>query len=124
MNDSQDSENAIQILDVQKGVYLLKMKGHEEIVSNLAWNPTSDSEQVASGSDDDTVPIWDAKQGKNVRTLDEHIDAVQTVAWTKDGTTLVSGSSDSTIKIWDIGTGKCIQTLKDHTNIVDCIAFQ
>jgi WD40 repeat protein len=53
-----------------------------------------------SGSNDETLRIWDASTGKTLRTLTGHGDDVWSVAWSPDGTRIVSGSWDHTLRIW------------------------
>ena len=42
---------------------------------------------------------------KEIRTLQDHIDAIYALAFTPDGKRLVSGAADRSVKIWDIATG-------------------
>jgi WD40 repeat protein len=57
---------------------------------------------VISGSDDDTLKIWDAETGMEVATLTGYSDSVTSVAVTSDGSRAVSGSADSTLAVWDL----------------------
>jgi WD40 repeat protein len=72
-----------------------------------------------------SVKIWDAKTGKLVASLKGHADAVQCLAWTKDGKTLISGSSDhsESIRIWDTTKWEQIALLDEHTYDVIGIAI-
>jgi WD40 repeat protein len=65
---------------------------------------------LASGSDDNTVKLWDVQSGDCVRTLEGHSNWVRSVAWSGDGLTLASGSDDNTVKLWDVQSGDCIAT--------------
>jgi WD40 repeat protein len=67
-------------------------------VFSVAWSP--DGTRIVSGSDDDTLRIWDASTGKSLRTLTGHGSAVGSVAWSPDGRRIVSGSWDDTLRIW------------------------
>jgi WD40 repeat protein len=55
---------------------------------------------LASGSWDKTIKIWNATDGTLKRTLYGHTDYVYALAALNNGD-LASGSRDSTIKIWN-----------------------
>ncbi|KAJ7794497.1 WD40-repeat-containing domain protein [Mycena olivaceomarginata] len=60
---------------------------------------------MASGSDDETVRIWDASTGAEVMKMEGHSGLVSSVAFSPDGARVVSGSDDDTVRIWDASTG-------------------
>ncbi|MBD2208177.1 WD40 repeat domain-containing protein, partial [Calothrix sp. FACHB-168] len=69
-----------------------------------------DNLTLASGSDDNTVKLWDVQTGDCRLTLAGHDSSVTSVAWSGDNLTLASGSHDNTVKLWDVQTGDCIAT--------------
>src|SRR5436309_2204060 len=85
------------------------LKGHTEAVYAIAISP--DGKQVATGSFDKTVRLWDTA-GKELKTLggaSGHQNLVLTVAYGPSGTVLASGSQDNTAKIWELAGGAPIQ---------------
>ena len=78
---------------------------------------------LASGSDDSTVRLWDAKTGQHKATLTGHTGTVRSVAFSPDGDTLASGSIDNTVRLWDAKTGLHKATLTGHTGQVESVAF-
>jgi len=79
---------------------------------------TPDKKHIVSGSDDNTIKIWDFENGEVIRTLRGHNSVVQIVFVTPDRRYILSGSLDKTIKIWDFEKGEEIRTLKGHNNLV------
>ncbi len=56
----------------------------------MAFDPQGGT--LASGSDDKTVKLWEARSGKLLRTLEGHQSRVTSVAFDPQGGTLASGS--------------------------------
>ena len=85
-----------------------------------------DSKQVASGSLDKTVRLWDAATGAALLTLEGHTDCVCSVALSPDGKQLASASWDGTVRLWDAATGEVLQTLKGYPSwvyVVNSVTF-
>ncbi|BAY34668.1 WD-40 repeat-containing protein [Nostoc carneum NIES-2107] len=76
------------------------MTGHSSAVYSVAFSP--DGQKLASGSDDNTIKIWNITTGKAITTLTGHSSSVYSVAFSPDGQKLASGSSDNTIILWDL----------------------
>ena len=95
--------------------------GHQNSVLSVAFSP--DGKTLASGSQDNTVKLWEVSTGKELRTFSGHQNWVLSVAFSPDGKTLASGSHDNTVKLWEVSTGKELRTFSGHQNSVLSVAF-
>src|SRR6266511_552213 len=96
-------------------------RGHTQAVRCVAISP--DGKLLASGSDDQTIQLWDLASKTNVATLKGHTAAVNAVAFSPDGTRLASGSSDRTVKLWDVAARAVLTSLTNHAEAVSCVVF-
>ncbi len=70
----------------------------------MAFAP--DGRTLATGSDDQSVILWDVRDPARPQrigpALTGHTDAVYSVAFAPDGHTLATGSDDSSVILWDV----------------------
>ncbi|KAG1827447.1 WD40-repeat-containing domain protein [Suillus subaureus] len=77
------------------------LEGHTGWVNAVMIS--SDGNRIVSGSDDQTVRVWDMQTGKAVGApFRGHTGPVRSVAISPDGKRIVSGSADKTIRVWDL----------------------
>src|SRR5262249_5330780 len=62
--------------------------------------------QIATGSRDRTVILWDVQSGKQLHTLRGHEGEITCLSWSPDGRWLATGSHDGSARLWDIKTGR------------------
>jgi len=72
---------------------------------------TPDGKHAISGSNDNTLRVWDIESGEEMQRLVGHTDSVEAVAVTPDGKHAISGSRDGALRVWDIESGEEIQRL-------------
>ncbi|CAG7846463.1 SubName: Full=Related to WD40-repeat protein (Notchless protein) {ECO:0000313/EMBL:CCA66915.1} [Serendipita indica DSM 11827] len=99
------------------------LKGHTASVKSVAFSP--DGRRVVSGSDDNTVRLWDVETSKAIgRPLHGHNWSVNSVAFSPNGRHIVSASFDRTVRLWDAETGMQIGLpFEGHTCSVNSVAF-
>ena len=95
--------------------------GHTDYVRSVAFAP--DGSTALSGSDDETLKLWDVATGREIRSFTGHTSFVRSVAFAPDGRTALSGSADKTLKLWDVATGREIRSFTGHTDWVFSVAF-
>ncbi|KAJ3112175.1 SCF ubiquitin ligase complex subunit cdc4 [Physocladia obscura] len=123
---------ALQIPNIYKGIYrrhhivrrnwakgkfnTIEFPGHgQDVVTCLQF----DSDKIVSGSDDQSIHIYDTKSGRLRRKLIGHDGGVWALQYWGDS--LVSGSTDRTVRVWDIDTGLCTHLFEGHTSTVRCL---
>lgn len=77
--------------------------GHEEAVLCVAFSP--DGQQLATGSGDSTVRLWDLQTQTPMYRCTGHKNWILCIAWSPDGEHLVSGSKAGELQAWDPRTG-------------------
>ncbi|CAG7852040.1 Ribosome assembly protein 4 {ECO:0000303/PubMed:16221974} AltName: Full=Notchless protein homolog 1 {ECO:0000250/UniProtKB:Q9VPR4}; AltName: Full=Ribosome biogenesis factor RSA4 {ECO:0000303/PubMed:19737519} [Serendipita indica DSM 11827] len=99
------------------------LRGHTSRVTAIAFSP--DGSRIVSGSDDETIRLWDAETGQSLgEPFRGHTNSVTAVAFSPDGSRIVSGSWDNTIRLWNAETGQSLgDPLRGHTNSVTAVAF-
>ena len=100
---------------------LRSLEGHSGEVNSVAISP--DAKTFVSGSDDETIKVWEMHTGTLLRTLRGHSAWVTSLAISPDSKTVVSGSDDKSIKVWEMHTGNLLRTLKGHSGWVNSIAI-
>jgi WD40 repeat protein len=75
----------------------------------LAWSP--DGTQLASGTAEGTVEVWDTTSGEKILDLMGHTGFITNVKWSSDGRYLATNSMDYSIRLWEAASGKQILVL-------------
>lgn len=97
-----------------------KLEGHEDWVRCLAVSP--DGNWAVSGSQDNTLMIWDLATGKRRATLMGHSAGVQSVKIISKRARIISAAYDRNIRVWEPQKNKKSAVLRGHTGPVLCIA--
>src|SRR5262245_32410776 len=105
--------------------------GHVDAARAVAFSP--DGKLLASGSDDQSIILWDLAQGKPRAVLEGHGTSVWNLVFSPDGKLLASGIGqpspnrksgwDFTIKLWDVNTGKLQRSLEGCSSNVFSMTF-
>ncbi|CAH8561417.1 unnamed protein product [Heterobilharzia americana] len=107
----KDSETALKTSELAKSLYD-KMKG-------------SHPERLVSGSDDNTLSLWQPEVDKKplAPRMVGHKGVVNDVKFSPDGRLLASASFDHSVKIWDGFTGQFLATMFGHVQDVYLVSW-
>ncbi|MDX2097000.1 MAG: NB-ARC domain-containing protein [Leptolyngbyaceae cyanobacterium bins.59] len=104
--------------------------GHTSWVSAVTFSPVQSrgthpqrSYLLASGSEDQSVRLWDSATHQCLRVLQGRSRGVWTIAFHPDGKTLVSGGQDRMIRYWNTQSGERLQEFQGHQNWIWSAAF-
>lgn len=95
---------------------------HNSEVCGLKWSP--DGTQLASGSNDNTLMIWDLNYGAPRHIFREHTAAVKALAWCPWQKNLLAsggGTNDKTMKFWNTEAGSLVQSVNVNTQVCSLI---
>ena len=91
---------------------------------NLFKEKINSSEKLVTGSDDNTLILWDRKQSsKPLIRMTGHQGIVNDVKFSPNAFYLASASFDKCIKIWNANTGAFLFNLRGHVGPVYQIAW-
>lgn len=100
----------------KSGKPLARLTGHQKLVNHVAFSP--DGRFIVSASFDNSIKLWDGRNGTFISTFRGHVASVYQVAWSSDCRLLVSCSKDTTLKVWDVRTRKLSVDLPGHKDEV------
>ena len=71
---------------------------------------------------DATVKLWNAADGKLIRTYTGVGDNVEAVAFSRDGKRFLAGEN-KIVHVFDTASGKIIHRFEEHPDVVYAVAF-
>ena len=105
--------------EIPEKAFVRTLQGHSAVHS-VAVSP--DGRHIVSGSDDNTLRVYEFETGRCLHTLQGHTHMVTSVAVSPDGRHIVSGSEGKTLGVWELGTGRSLHILQGHTGSVKSVA--
>ncbi|MEP6988968.1 MAG: WD40 repeat domain-containing protein, partial [Chloroflexota bacterium] len=98
------------VWDAQNDYRLQVIENHPGIVYAIAWGITEDI--LVSGDDAGILRWWSVKSGECLFVRHVHMNRIQALSRSPDGTKLASCGNDGAIVIWDLQSGEHLQTLR------------
>ncbi|KIK63078.1 hypothetical protein GYMLUDRAFT_163831 [Collybiopsis luxurians FD-317 M1] len=114
------------IWDITDGEVIVKLTGHSDSVSCVAWS--TDGDLVSTGGMDGKIRLWRRVGKEDYRTWEfltelQGPDEVMFLKWHPKGNVLLAGSNDSTLWLWQLPSGNTMQVFAGHTGPVQCGTF-
>lgn len=91
------------------------------VVHTVAFSP--DGKLIAVGGSDARIDLFQAADGKLVRSMPGHTSTVAALVFHPSGSVLVSAGKDRTIRLWNVANGQMMKSLEGHTAWVQGVAF-
>lgn len=125
------SDYTVRVWDVTSAKQLRVFQGHQ---SRRPGGPTTDygvtavavrpdGKQIASGSDDGAMRLWDLNQVDDSKTLSDATESLWNVAYSPDGKYLAAAGGDKLVRVYNADTYKLQSTLKAAQSPITSLAW-
>jgi WD40 repeat protein len=116
---TREENQRVHLYDLQTGVELHTLKGHQQTVISLAFS--ADGKFLASGNPFESVRVWDVASGNELRKIAADGAGIA-LRFSADGRKLAGASMNGRITLWDLQRGGR-RELTGYVGWVNSLAF-
>jgi hypothetical protein len=116
----------VELLSAETRLTVRTLAGHRGNVNDLVFSADGSQLFAVAGEAGvfGEIRQWNVSDGKLLRTIEGHRDAIYSVALSPDGKILATGSYDQKIKLWTVENGEELKTLAGHNGAIFDLAFR
>jgi DDB1- and CUL4-associated factor 11 len=99
------SDHTVVVYDLETRQSVLQLANHEEDVNAVCFGDTSSPHILYSGSDDQTLRVWDRRSmadGREAGVFVGHTEGLTYIDSKGDGRYVISNGKDQMMKLWDL----------------------
>ena len=99
------SDHSVVVYDLERRESVLKLQNHNDDVNAVCFGDTSSPHILYSGSDDQTLRVWDRRSmgdGREAGVFVGHTEGLTYVDSKGDGRYVLSNGKDQLMKLWDL----------------------
>ncbi len=106
----------------------LTLAGHSGPVTAIQFSPSGKT--ILTASMDRSIKVWDANDGRLIRSFNHHTEAVHALAFrpimngdTHTTPTAASAGDDRTVRIWQPEIGRMVRIIRNHEGPIFALAW-
>ena len=100
--------NEVWLYESESIKLIKKLCGHAARTLSVAWSP--DGRLMATGSEDDTVSVWDIESWTRLAILEGQTNGIHRLSFSHDSAFLATGASD--VRVWRCDTWEAVAVIK------------
>ncbi|MEP7340790.1 MAG: c-type cytochrome domain-containing protein [Acidobacteriota bacterium] len=124
---SASADRTVKIWDVATGQRIYTLGDALDAVNAIAFQPSGNGagKLLAGAGADRIIRIWEIgeTEGRQIKSLIAHEDAINIIAFSPDGKTLASAGADKMLKLWDAATLEQIHAVEKQPDWVFSLSF-
>jgi WD40 repeat protein len=115
--DPAGPQDGVRVLDADTGREAFRVRGGDAVVFDPGGH------WLATATPEGGVALWDAENGRSIRTLRGPHRAGRCLATDRHGHRLATGGLDGALQVWDAESGRLIRSWVGHDGLVQGVAL-